>query len=489
MEGFKWNDIYLGLRGVVAAFISHTEFSSQSKERLTVNKSQLEKLRLLIVDEIYNWLKDNDDIRKSLIKRFQEYRSSQNKLLARKEIKSLLYVNETKNGQVRRNSVVRKLRECDSKVREGTELFLVEGDSALGSAITARDRHTQSLLPLRGKVLNVARFSNAADSLKNEEVRSIVNSIGSGIGDSADPDKSRYDRVIIMCFTGDTKVRLMDGTSRTLKDLSDYEKDHKGSTYTVYSYDESGNLVPGVGRLPRVTGYVNNLVKLTFDNGKEVKCTLDHKFMLNDGTYKEAKDLTLEDSLRGTYFSISTDGREVLRDNGKWEYNTYNHRVVSKEFIVYSEPVPVYCMSVDDYHNFMIDLGDDSGIQVHNCDADSDGKEIAVLLSGLFINLLPELVKAGMIYAALPPLYGWSDKKGFHFTNKMSDVPVSNFHRYKGLGEMDSDELWESTMNPNTRRLVRICYPEDLGMFNSILTSSSAKYQMLEDQGVIRTEY
>lgn len=321
VKDIKWNDIYLGLRGVVAVFISHTEFSSQSKERLTVDKSYLESLRLMIVDEIVNWLTENEDIRESLIKRFQEYRAAQNRLLARKEIKSLLYVNDSKGGQVRRQSVVRKLRECDSKSREGTELHICEGDSALGGMLPARDSRTQAVLPIRGKILNVSRLDDLSNALKNEEIRSIVNSIGAGIGDSADPAKSRYDKIIF---------------------------------YT---------------------------------------------------------------------------------------------------------------------------------------DADADGAEIRTLLAGIFVNLLPELVKAGMVYTSVPPLYGWKDKKGeYHFTNYQSDVPsdAKEVYRYKGLGEMNPDELWESCMNPETRRLVRINYPEDLGAFNSILTSSSVKYQMLVDSGVIK---
>lgn len=318
VKDIKWNDVYLGLRAVVAVFISDTEFSSQSKERLSVKKESLNNLKVLIVDEIVKWLTENDEIRNSLIKRFQEYRASQNKLLARKEIKSLLYVNESKGGQVRRQSVVRKLRECESKSREGTELTIVEGDSAGGSMVQARNALTQAVLPIRGKILNVSRLEDYTSALKNEEIRSIVNSIGAGLGESSDPEKSRYDKIIF---------------------------------YT---------------------------------------------------------------------------------------------------------------------------------------DGDADGAEIRVLLSGIFINLLPNLVKAGMVYIAQPPLYGWKDKKGYHFTNDMSEIPQKDFFRYKGLGEMDPDELWESCLNPETRRLVRVNYPEDLGAFNSILTSSSVKYQMLYDQGVIK---
>lgn len=319
----KSNDIYLGLRAVVAVFISHAEFSSQSKERLSVQRKDLERLRELISDEIYNWLNDNDNIRESLIKRFQEYRASQNKLLARKEITSLLQVNNSKNGTIRRASQVSKLRECNSRVRENTELFIVEGDSAVGSAVQARDAHTQAVIPVRGKVFNVARCTDPREALKNEETRALVNVIGAGIGEDTDPEKSRYERIIFLT------------------------------------------------------------------------------------------------------------------------------------------------------------------------DADEDGKEIAVLLAGMFVNLLPNLVKAGMVYLSLPPLYGWQDKrKNYHFTNNQSDIPktVKEYTRYKGLGEMDAEELKVSTMDPSTRRLVKLNYPDDLKSFNSILTSSSVKYQMLQDQGVIREE-
>lgn len=321
IEGIKWNDIYLGLRAVVAVFISNTEFSSQTKERLSVSKESLNPLKVKISEEIIKWLKENDEIRESLIKRFQEYRSAQNKLLARKEIKSLLYVNDNKGGTVRRQSIVRKLRECDSKSREGTELGICEGESALGGMLPARDPLTQAILPIRGKILNVSRLDDISYALKNEEIRSIVNSIGSGIGEDSDPEKSRYEKVIF---------------------------------YT---------------------------------------------------------------------------------------------------------------------------------------DADYDGLNIRALLSGIFINLLPNLVKAGMIYIAQPPLYGWKDRKGQeYYCNTLEEIP-SNYkemYRFKGLGEMSTEELWDSCMNPETRRLIRIEYPDDVNLFNSILTSSSVKYQMLVDSGIIK---
>lgn len=466
----KWNDIYLGLRGVISVFITHTEFSSQSKERLTVNKTQLDKLKSLITQEIIKWLTDNEEIRLSLIKRFQEYRVSQDKLLARKEIKSLLYVNNSKGGQVRRSSVVRKLRDCDSKSKEGTELFIIEGDSA--------------------------------------------------------------------CFTGDTEVRLSNNQTLTFEELVSLNL----SEINVYSLDiPRSNFISTKASDIRITRLTNRIIKIGLSDSSFIKCTVDHLFynsILKD--WVRADSLVIGDSL------LSADNLQVSHKT-----------ITSIENIEYESSIPVYCMTVEGTHNFMLANGlivhnCGSGLSARNTrtqallpirgkvfnvarcadpkealsneetrsiinaigagimdqadpdksryeriifmtDSDFDGAEIAVLLSGLFINLLAPLVKAGMIYVALPPLYGWEDKDGLHFANKLSEIPEKillskNFSRYKGLGEMSTNELWDSTMNPDTRRLIRLNYPEDVGMFNSILTSSGVKYQMLVDQGVIKED-
>ena len=101
------------------------------------------------------FLRQNLDVANQLIKRFEEYRIAQNKLLSKKEISSLIKVNNDNEDNVRRKSVVSKLVECTSKKKQGTEMFIVEGNSALGPFMYARNVETQAVLPLRGKILNI----------------------------------------------------------------------------------------------------------------------------------------------------------------------------------------------------------------------------------------------------------------------------------------------------------------------------------------------
>jgi DNA gyrase subunit B len=90
-----------------------------------------------------------------------------------------------------------KLKDCSSKNREERELFIVEGDSAGGSATQARDPATQAILPIRGKILNVER-ARLDKMLKNLEVQSLISAIGAGVGEDFDVEKRRYDKIVLL---------------------------------------------------------------------------------------------------------------------------------------------------------------------------------------------------------------------------------------------------------------------------------------------------
>jgi DNA gyrase subunit A len=101
------------------------------------------------------------------------------------------------------------------------------------------------------------------------------------------------------CFTGDTKISLLDGTERTLAELAELPAD---KVFYVYSVDGDGSIVVGEGKNARVTRTQADLVEVELDNSVRIRCTPDHRFMLRDGTYKEARHLTEDDSLMAGYF-------------------------------------------------------------------------------------------------------------------------------------------------------------------------------------------
>lgn len=139
-----------------------------------------------------------------------------------------------------------------------------------------------------------------------------------------------------LCFTGDTKISLLDGTETEIKDLVGRDE------FWVYSCKPDGTVVPGRGHSARITKYVDKLVEVTLDNDEIIRCTPDHRFMLRDGSYKEAKDLTVEDSLMPLY-------REK-----------YNRRI--KKIKLVKEKTNVYDITVDEHSNFALS----SGVFVHN---------------------------------------------------------------------------------------------------------------------------
>ncbi|MCY7377611.1 MAG: hypothetical protein LH472_16760, partial [Pyrinomonadaceae bacterium] len=101
------------------------------------------------------------------------------------------------------------------------------------------------------------------------------------------------------CFTGDTKIKMLDGTEKTFAGLAELPKDE---IFHVYSVDKNGKIVVGEGRHSRVTKRKATIIEVVLDSGARIRCTPDHRFLLRSGVYKQAVDLTPEDSLMAGYF-------------------------------------------------------------------------------------------------------------------------------------------------------------------------------------------
>jgi topoisomerase-4 subunit B len=181
-------DLMAPMAAKLSVFIRDPQFQGQTKEKLTSNEAA-RLVETALRDRFDHWLAGDptqaDNLLTFVIERAEER-------LRRKESKDT-----PRKSATRRLRLPGKLADCSSENAARTEIFLVEGDSAGGSAKQARNRETQAVLPLRGKILNVA--SASADKLRqNQELKDLIEALGCGVGDRFDRARLRYGRVIIM---------------------------------------------------------------------------------------------------------------------------------------------------------------------------------------------------------------------------------------------------------------------------------------------------
>jgi DNA gyrase subunit B len=183
-------DIREGLVAVLSVFVSEPQFQGQTKDRLN-NPEVLSAVDSQIRPALEHWLNTNISVAESIVARvILAARAREASRAAQQEV-------ARKTATSGRLTLPGKLSDCTSPGRDDSELFIVEGDSAGGSAKQGRDRTRQAILPLRGKVLNTESAS-LAKVLENKELSDLVTALGCGLGKSFDVAKLRYGRVIIL---------------------------------------------------------------------------------------------------------------------------------------------------------------------------------------------------------------------------------------------------------------------------------------------------
>jgi DNA gyrase subunit B len=183
-------DVREGLTAVISVRVPHPQFEGQTKTKL--GNGEVEGIINSAVGEyLGKYLEENPKSAKAIVQKGVLAAEARE---AAKKAKQLL---RERKGALSGGGLPGKLRDCTSRDVERCELYLVEGDSAGGSAEGGRHREYQAILPLRGKIINAYK-SRDDKVLANEEVRSVISAIGAGIGEEADLGKRRYDKVVIM---------------------------------------------------------------------------------------------------------------------------------------------------------------------------------------------------------------------------------------------------------------------------------------------------
>ena len=445
------DDVREGLTAVVSVKLSRPQFEGQTKTKLG-NSEVKGIVEAMLNERLSAHFEENPGVARKILEKGLEALRAREAARKAKEL-------TRRKGALDSGSLPGKLADCQENDPAKSEIFLVEGDSAGGSAKQGRDRRNQAILPLRGKILNVekARFDKM---LSSQEIRTIITALGTGIGDDDyDHARLRYHKVIIM-----TDADVDGSHIRTLLLTFFYrqmpqvvERGHlyiaqpplykvkKGKTETYLANDDE------LSRFLMGTAAEERVVKLparkTALEGTELRSILDrlvryqvHLDLLRKRGYDPALVETLlsvglsdmatfkdEDALDGVRRAIEKAGFRVEELQRDEEHGRYTFEVAARSRGHASSEVGWDLISSIEYRTLRSLEDDLKDLKQPPFVVTENGHERSVDTRLGLLGLLMEEGKKGLA-----------------------------IQRYKGLGEMNAEQLWQTTMNPETRRLLRV---------------------------------
>jgi len=461
------DDVREGLTSIISVRIKSPQFEGQTKTKLG-NSEVKGIVESLINEKLSSFLEENPGTAKKIIAKSVDAARARD---AAKRARDLA----RNTGSLMDSTLPGKLADCQASDPAERELFLVEGDSAGGSAKTGRDRKTQAILPLKGKILNVekARFDKL---LRSEEIKNMITVLGTGIGrEEYDIEKIKYHKVIIMTDAdvdgAHIRTLLLTFFYRQLPEIID-----KGYLYIA----QPPLFRIGKGKnekyLKDESQYTDYILKRTCDL-KFIKTDYDEKEVSGHQLYLFITNLA-------DYFStlkqlnkqgIYSDLVELLINNG----------VFSKKFIQDKEKMTSLqaTLNKNGYKAGEVTWNEERNVfEIMAVSSEVD------ILNDLFLgasgkNKTPIKIGRGLVYSSdyqkalvlnnkiikydHPPFYVYSknkDSEPLVINNKEELIRCLveegkkglSVQRYKGLGEMNPGQLWDTTMDPEARTLLQV---------------------------------
>ena len=458
-------DMREGLTAIVSVKLPDPKFSSQTKDKL-VSSEVRQPLESLMADKMAEWLEENPGHAKSIIQKVIDAAAARE---AAKKARELT----RRKGAMDIASLPGKLADCQERDPAKSELFLVEGDSAGGSAKQGRNRHNQAILPLKGKILNVerARFDRIISS---KEVGTLIQAMGTGIRDEFNIEKLRYHKVVIMTDAdvdgAHIRTLLLTFFYRQMPEVVEggylyiaqppLYKVAKGRS-EVYLKDDNAldqYLVDaGIGGLQLETeggarsgedlrGLINHarrMRSLMRYVPRRYDPALIEALAIRDALKPDASDAEREAAVTATAQWLDGQDREARWTGSVSEGGGYrlqrawrgvtDHHAIDGKFVGSAEARKLHKLAAEEAESYLttshfVKMGaDDSG-------HDDSGDAAAAPATGTQITRPSELLDAILAFG----------RKGL------------SVQRYKGLGEMNAEQLWETTLDPDNRSLLRV---------------------------------
>ncbi|NJN63536.1 MAG: DNA topoisomerase (ATP-hydrolyzing) subunit B [Acidobacteria bacterium] len=450
------DDVREGLSAVISVKVRDPQFEGQTKTKLG-NSDVGSVVSSLVYDQLSAYFDENPRAAKQILGKAIQAKQAREAARRAKEL-------TRRKGFLESGSLPGKLADCQSRDPANSEIFLVEGDSAGGSAKQGRDRHFQAILPLRGKILNVekARYDKM---LSHEEIRTIITALGCGIRDDHDIAKLRYHKVVLMTDAdvdgSHIRTLLLTFFFRQMPEVIErghlyiaqpplykvrkgreelyLQNDQELSDYLVRKAADD-TVVKSTSSDRRWSG--NELVNLLQQlvEFRKYRTALERRGWPKEGVlalidlgYQRPDDFRDRERLEILGNRLREFGHDVKAFDTDPEHGVYELKAVAME-----QGHREYTLSDDvvmtgEYRQLLVlyphlrDLGQ-SEVEV------TTGSRSAILPSR--VQLLDHLLEEG--------------RKGV------------TIQRYKGLGEMNPDQLWETTMNPTNRRLLQVSVTDEV---------------------------
>jgi DNA gyrase subunit B len=468
------DDMREGLTAIVSVKLPDPKFSSQTKDKL-VSSEVRQPLENLMSDKMSEWLEENPANAKAIIQKVIDAAAARE---AAKKARELT----RRKGVMDIASLPGKLADCQERDPAKSELFLVEGDSAGGSAKQGRDRHFQAILPLRGKILNVerARFDRM---LSSREIGTLIQAMGTGIGrDDFDISKLRYHKIVIMTDAdvdgAHIRTLLLTFFYRQMPELitgghlfiaqPPLYKAARGRS-EVYLKDNAAlddYLVDaGVASVALETGggtRTGEDLKALVNHARRMRALMRYVPRRYDPAIIEGLALVgalnpaLQADERLAAVGRASDWLSAADPEGRWQgglseeggfhlqrlwRGVTDHHIIEASFLTSQESRRMHALVEEEVETYatgatLITLAKNAVVEAPSEGAGEEEEDapVARTKGSSAISRPSELLEAILT----------AGRKGL------------STQRYKGLGEMNADQLWETTLDPEARSLLRV---------------------------------